>query len=82
MNYEFKKDDNNITWVTLEPLVYQTKLYLEKACDLDITKLNEDEQRGVNFSILALQSVCNFLKTLQTEAEIRELTKEKQDVIH
>ncbi len=75
---------DGITWITIQPLLVQTMQHLEEAKKIDVTKLFDDERRGVDFTILSMESVVNFLKSLLAEHELETevanaKAKEKND---
>jgi len=71
MNYKMVKQDE-ITWVTLEPLLEQVMQHREEAIKIDTDTLSDDEKRGVDFTILSLEAVVNFLRSLLAENNLRE----------
>ena len=71
MNYKMVKQDE-ITWVTLEPLLEQVMQHREEAIKIDTDTLSDDEKRGLDFTILSLEAVVNFLRSLLAENNLRE----------
>ena len=70
--------DDGITWVTIQPLMIQTMAHLDEAKAIDVSELTDDERRGVDFTILAMESVVNFLRSLLAEHELKTvIAKEK-----
>lgn len=61
---------DGITWVTIQPLLVQTMQHLDEAKKIDVSELNDDERRGVDFTILSMESVVNFLRSLLAEHEL------------
>ena len=61
---------DGITWVTIQPLLVQTMQHLDEAKAIDVSKLTDNERRGVDFTILSMESVVNFLKALLAEHEL------------
>ena len=61
---------DGITWVTIQPLLVQTMQHLDEAKEIDVSKLNDDEKRGVDFTILSMTAVVNFLRSLLAEHEL------------
>lgn len=69
---------DGITWVTIQPLLVQTMQHLDEAKAIDVSKLSDDERRGVDFTILSMESVVNFLRSLLAEHDLEtELANEK-----
>ena len=61
---------DGITWVTIQPLLVQTMQHLDEAKAIDVSKLSDNEKRGVDFTILSMESVVNFLRSLLAEHEL------------
>ena len=72
--YQTHTADDGITWVTLEPLLQEVLERQEDAKAIDISKMSDDEIRGIDFTILAIESVSNFIKSLLTEHALKEET--------
>ncbi len=75
---------DGITWITIQPLLVQTMPHLDEAKAIDVSKLSDDERRGVDFTILSMESVVNFLRSLLAEHELETevanaKAKEKND---
>ena len=73
MNYKMVKAEDGIVWVTLQPLLSDVKSALDNAKNIDTSKMDVDEKRGVDFTILAMESVHNFITSLLTEHGLREM---------
>jgi len=72
---------DGITWVTIQPLLVQTMQHLDEAKLIDVSELNDDERRGVDFTILSMTAVVNFLRSLLTEHELEtEIANDKAKV--
>jgi hypothetical protein len=78
--------EDGIVWVTLQPLLSDVKHALENAKNIDVDNMDDDEKRGVNFTILAMESVHNFITSLLTEHGIREMVdredNKNQETLH
>ena len=78
--------EDGIIWVTLQPLLSDVKHALENAKNIDVDNMDDDEKRGVNFTILAMESVHNFITSLLTEHGIREMVdredNKNQETLH
>ena len=61
---------DGIAWVTIQPLLVQTMQHLDEAKLIDVSELSDNERRGVDFTILSMESVVNFLRSLLTEHEL------------
>jgi hypothetical protein len=73
MNYKMVRAEDNIVWVTLQPLMTDVKQALENAKNIDVSAMDVDEKRGVDFTILSMEAVYNFLGSLMTEQNISEM---------
>lgn len=85
MNYKMIRAEDGIVWVTLQPLLTDVKQALENAKNIDTSKMDTDEKRGVDFTILAMESVHNFITSLLTEHSVREMVKKENptpDITH
>ncbi len=86
MNYKMVTAEDGIVWVTLQPLLTDVKSALDNAKHIDTTKMDADEKRGVDFTILAMESVHNFITSLLTEHGIREMVDREdnsnQETLH
>lgn len=86
MNYKMVTAEDGIVWVTLQPLLTDVKSALENAKNIDTDNMDDDEKRGVNFTILAMESVHNFITSLLTEHGIREMVdrenNKNQETLH
>jgi hypothetical protein len=77
-DYMMTTADDGIIWVTIQPLMIQTMAHLEEAKAIDVSELSDTERGGVDFTILAMESVVNFLRSLLAEHELKtEMAKEK-----
>jgi len=80
-NYMMHTAEDGITWVTIQPLMIQTMAHLDEAKAIDVSELSDDERRGVDFTILSMEAVVNFLRSLLAEHELEtEIAKTKEAV--
>ena len=86
MNYKMVRAEDGIVWVTLQPLLSDVKQALENAKNIDVSTMDQQEKQGVDFTILAMESVHNFITSLLTEHSVREMVeneeKKKQEKLH
>jgi len=83
MNYKMVRAEDNIVWVTLQPLMTDVKQALENAKNIDVSAMDVDEKRGVDFTILSMEAVYNFLGSLMTEQNINEMISDATpDITH
>ena len=86
MNYKMVRAEDGIVWVTLQPLLNDVKQALDNAKNIDTSNMDEKEKTGVDFTILAMESVHNFITSLLTEHGVRELVenedKKTQETLH
>ncbi len=71
--------EDGIVWVTLQPLLSDVKQALENAKNIDTSNMDSDEKRGVDFTILAMESVHNFITSLLTEHSVREMVQNEEN---
>lgn len=67
------KAEDGIVWVSLQPLMNDVKAALDNAKNIDTSKMTTDEVRGIDFTILAMESVYNFIGSLLTEHNVKEM---------
>lgn len=75
MNYKMVRAEDGIVWITLQPLLTDVKQALENAKNIKTENMTDEEKRGVDFTILAMESVYNFITSLLTEQNVNELVK-------
>jgi len=73
MNYKMIKAEDGIVWVTLQPLMTDVRQALENAKNINVDNMNTDDKRGVDFTILSMEAVYNFLGSLMTEHNVNEV---------
>jgi hypothetical protein len=78
MNYKMVRAEDDIVWVTIQPLMERVKAHLEEAKKIDTNNFNVDEKRGVDFTILSMEAVYNFLGSLMTEQNLTEMVKKEE----
>ena len=74
--------EDGITWVTIQPLMVQTMQHLDDAKAIDVSKLSDDEKRGVDFTILSMEAVVNFLRSLLAEHELANQIVETKEAVN
>ena len=74
--------EDGITWVTIQPLMVQTMQHLDEAKAIDVSKLSDDERRGVDFTILSMEAVVNFLRSLLAEHELANIVEETKEAVN
>ena len=47
-------------------------LHLDEAKKIDITTMTDDEKRGIDFTLLSMEAVVNFLRSLIAEHLMKE----------
>lgn len=72
-NYKMIRAEDGIVWITLQPLMTDVKSALENAKNIKVSDMTLDEKRGVDFTILSMESVYNFLGSLMTEQNLKEI---------
>jgi len=79
MNYKMVTAQDGIIWITLQPLMLEVRQILENAKNLSLDGMDPDEIRGIDFTILTLESVYNFLNSLLAEQQIQEMVEKEQN---
>ena len=67
------KAEDGIVWVTVQPLMSEVKKALDNAKNINVSEMNVDDKRGVDFTILSMEAVYNFLGSIMTEHNVNEL---------
>jgi len=81
-NYMMHTAEDGITWVTIEPLMIQTIAHLDEAKKIDTDTMSDDEKRAVDFTILSMEAVVNFLRSLLAEHELENVVAETKETLH
>lgn len=77
-NYQLKRDEQDIVWVSIQPLMRDVTEHIKLLSDLDISNLDKFDQRDYDIKLLGLNSIYSFLGALMQEIELKEL-QEKQN---
>lgn len=77
--YMMHQGEDGIIWVTIQPLLEQVMMHREESLKINTDKLNDDEKRGVDYAILNIEAVANFLKSLIVEHELETMIKPKNE---
>jgi hypothetical protein len=81
-NYMMHTAEDGITWVTIQPLMIQTIAHLDEAKKIDTDTMSDDEKRAVDFTILSMEAVVNFLRSLLAEHELENVVAETKETLH
>lgn len=79
MNYKMVTAEDGIVWVTLQPLLSDVRQALNNAKHIDTDDMDEAEKRGVDFTILAMESVENFITSLLAEHGVRTMVETEEN---
>jgi translation initiation factor 2B subunit (eIF-2B alpha/beta/delta family) len=74
-NYTMKTDDKGIVWVSLQPLIKDVAEVHNNAQNINISHMTTQEQQGVISTRVCTRAVLEFLKSLETEQMIRDMTR-------
>jgi len=77
MNYKLVKALDGIIWVSIQPLMNDVKVALENAKNINTDDMLDNEKTGVDFTILSMEAVYNFLGSLLTEHNVREVVEKE-----
>lgn len=78
MNYKLVRAEDGIVWVSIQPLMNDVRQALENAKNIDINDMNNDDKRGVDFTILSMEAVYNFLGSLLTEQNVKDMLEKEE----
>lgn len=74
-NYTMKTDEKGIVWVSLQPLIKDVHEVHKNAENINISHMTTQEQQGVISTRVCTRAVLEFLKSLETEQMIRDMTR-------
>ena len=77
--YMMHQGEDGIIWITIQPLLEQVMMHREESLKINTDKLSSDEKRGVDYAILNIEAVANFLKSLIVEHELETMIKPKPE---
>lgn len=77
--YMMHQGEDGIIWITIQPLLEQVMMHREESLKINTDKLSDDEKRGVDYAILNIEAVANFLKSLIVEHELETMIKPKNE---
>jgi hypothetical protein len=70
--YKLYRDDNEDLVVTVDPLVKDIEVSLEKMMSMNIDELSDDNKHIFDLKILGLRTIHQFLGALQQENYLKE----------
>lgn len=79
MNYKLVVAEDGIVWVCIQPLMRDVSEALENAKKIDVTDMDDSDKRGVDFTVLSMEAVYNFLNSLMAEADVTEFMKKQNN---
>jgi hypothetical protein len=83
MNYKMVRAEDGIVWVTVQPLMQKVREALENAKNIKTDEMDTNDKRGVDFTILSMEAVYNFLGSLMTEQNVNEMiSNAKPEIKH
>jgi hypothetical protein len=70
--YKLYRDDNEELVVTVDPLVKDIEISLEKMMEMNIDDLSDDNKHLFEMKLLGLRTIHQFLGALQQENYLKE----------
>jgi len=70
--YHIQKGPDGIRWVSIEPLIEAVKDAIDQVMVIDISKGNLDQKQIVEFKLMGLRQISEFLSALLTEHTLME----------
>jgi hypothetical protein len=70
--YKLYRDDNEELVVTVDPLVKDIEISLEKMMEMNIDELSDDNKHLFEMKLLGLRTIHQFLGALQQENYLKE----------
>ena len=84
--YKLYRDSNEQLVVTVDPLVKDIEVSLEKMMEMNIDELSDENKQAFEMKLLGLRTIHQFLGALQQENYLKEykagLTKELKGKIN
>jgi hypothetical protein len=71
-SYKLYRDDDEQLVVTVDPLVKDIEVSLEKMMDMNVDDLSDDNKHIFEMKILGLRTIHQFLGALQQENYLKE----------
>lgn len=71
--YKLVKAADKITWVSIDPLMYDINRSLDLLLKIPTEKMSEEDLNQLNFRIMGLQSIHSFLGALLTEQQFSDI---------
>jgi hypothetical protein len=79
--YKLIKGGDNNTYVSVEPLMHDIELSIQKMCEMNIDQLSQENKQVFDLKILGLKTVFEFLGAIKMEQTLKEKAQElKGDV--
>jgi hypothetical protein len=75
-SYKLIKGSDNNTYVSVQPLMRDIQVSIEKMQVMDISDLSEDNQRIFDLKLLGLTTVYQFLGGFVTEQQLKDKANE------
>lgn len=67
MRYHLQEGPDGVIWVSVQPLIQDCREILDNAISLDTSTMTDSEIKGVDFTIMSIKSVIEFLNSLLLE---------------
>ena len=81
-SYKLYRDNEKQLVVTVDPLVKDIEISLEKMMDIDTTELSDDNKHLFEMKLLGLRTIHQFLGALQQEQYLKEYKTELKGKIN
>lgn len=70
--YKLVKGKDDYTYVSVEPLMHDIELSIQKMCEINIDQLSQENKQVFDLKILGLKTVFEFLGALKMERTLKE----------
>jgi hypothetical protein len=81
-SYKLYRDDDEQLVVTVDPLVKDIEVSIEKMMDMNVDDLSDDNKHLFEMKILGLRTIHQFLGALQQENYLKEYKSELKGQIN
>jgi hypothetical protein len=68
--YQLVEGPDKVLWVSIQPLMEDIKIAIDEVMKLDISRANEAQRSIVDFKLMGLRSIHEFLGALVTEQQL------------
>lgn len=68
--YQIQPGPDGVLWVSVQPLMDDIKVAIDEVLKIDLSRATEAQRKVVDFKLMGLRSIHEFLGALLTEHEL------------